>query len=294
MDTTLRQRCFRIVTVLVIICISSASLASESLPNQGHSHKDIPYATHDQSSPALTSLDLYIPAGNDGFPVFIFLHGGTWVLGDKKGGESKVRMINNAGWILASVNYRLSPDVMHPTHAYDVANAIAWISEHISDYQGDPDRIVIMGHSAGAHLAALIATDARYLEKFGKTPGDIKGIIGLDSGAYFLPELFRSEPENIEVFTMAFGDQSKLWNDASPVTHVKQSKLTPPFLLIYAGKREISKQSTFALAAALRDTQTTVQLYHAADKDHVSVERSVGQLEDKTTDVILDFLQQYK
>jgi arylformamidase len=294
MNSGLKLRWLILVSGLIIVCIGSISLASESPSSQSRTYKNIPYATHEQFSPALTSLDLYIPAGDDRFPVLVFLHGGTWVLGDKKGGESKITMANNAGWILASVNYRLSPDVMHPTHAYDVANAISWIFDHISDYQGDPNKIVIMGHSAGAHLASLVATDAQYLEVFDKTPEIIKGVIGLDSGAYFLPELFQSEPENKEVFSMAFGDQPRLWNDASPVTHASHAKSPPPFLLIYAGSRQISEQSTFALAKALRKNQTDIQVYHAVEKDHVSVERSVGQPEDKTTDVILNFLQRHK
>jgi arylformamidase len=93
----------------------------------------------------------------------------------------------STGFVYVAINYRLPPAVHHPTHARDVAKALAWVADNIGRYSGDPERIYAMGHSAGAHLAALVATDESYLKREGYSLKTIKGDILLDVGAYDIP-----------------------------------------------------------------------------------------------------------
>jgi len=256
--------------------------------------KDIPYMEIKDVNPKFTSLDIYTPVIGENYPVIVFIHGGTWSLGDKGSLNYKTIAFTKANFVYVSINYRLSPDIKHPIHASDVAKAITWIYNHISDYGGDPHNIFLLGHSAGGHLAALIATDEHYLKDLGFSTKIIRGVIGLDSAAYHLPTLFESEPENYYLFEMAFGDNPEMWEKASPIYYVEKGKNIPPFLLIYAGDREVSKIVNLAFAQALQIANYQIHLYYASDKDHISVERDLGKLGDNTIEKIFQFIHKYK
>lgn len=256
--------------------------------------KNILYTKIKGVNPNFTSLDIYTPVIGENCPVIVFIHGGTWSLGDKGILNYKTIVFTKANFVYVSINYRLSPDIKHPIHAIDVAKAITWIYKHISDYGGDPQNIFLIGHSAGGHLAALIATDEHYLKDLGFSTKIIRGVIGLDSAAYHLPALIRSEPENYYLFEMAFSDNSDMWEKASPIYYVEKGKSIPPFLLIYAGDREVSKIVNLAFAQALQIANYQIHLYYASDKDHISIERDLGKFGDNTIEKIFQFIHKYK
>ena len=137
--------------------------------------RNLPYATYANVDPNLTSLDVYAPDSGGCHPILVFIHGGGWIGGDKRFVDEKPRAFVRAGYVFASVNYRLSPKVSHPAHVQDVAQAIRKIRDLAPRYGGDPSRIYLVGHSAGAHLAALVATDGRYLEAQGLSLAAIRG-----------------------------------------------------------------------------------------------------------------------
>jgi acetyl esterase/lipase len=220
-------------------------------------------------------LDLFLPKGCPDFPVLVLVHGGGWVAGEKccVGLYSEVgRFFARHGVGAVLPNYRLSSAIpfvagaRHPDHVKDVARAFAWTREHIGRYGGDPDRLYVGGHSAGGHLAALLATDERYLAAEGLGTEDVKGVIAV-SGVYRIPpgkqdytlggtgaKAFRMEqlvplpdlglrrslssldrlaiPVRVDVFGAAFGDDPKLRADASPLAHVRPG--LPPFLILTA------------------------------------------------------------
>src|SRR5262249_54396104 len=121
--------------------------------------KDIPYYTGADAHAAKNKLDLYLPQGHKDFPILFFIHGGPWQRGDKsryvKLGDRFAR--NGIGTVI--ISYRLSPAVKHPEHAKDVARAFAWTHNNIAARGGRADQIFVCGHSAGGHLAALLACD---------------------------------------------------------------------------------------------------------------------------------------
>lgn len=200
------------------------------------------------------SLDIYAPTNAARVPVIIGIHGGGWTSGDKRNAgftENKARWAVARGHVFVSINYRLSPDYVHPAHIDDVAAAVAWVYRNIHQVGGDPERLFVLGHSAGAHLAALVGTDESRLAQYGLPMTIIKGVIPLDTGAYDLVNGDGDAANNF-VFT-AFGTQPAVLRDGSPMTHVAPAKNLPPFLVLNVprpGASEGSAQFAAALAAA--------------------------------------------
>ena len=246
---------------------------------------EVPYARIEGTDPALTSLDIYAPLAASNLPVVIFVHGGGWDSGDKRlQGERKAEWLNAAGYVFVSINYRLSPAVVHPAHVQDVARAIAWAQANIANYGGDPARLFLLGHSAGAQLVALVATDERYLAAEGLPLSAIRGVAGLDGGGYDIPSATASKERNAdERFDVAFGSDPAVWADASPLTHVGPGKGIPPFLLAYGGNRALSRDQADALAAALQAAGVAAQTYHAEDRNHLTLNRDLGKPDDATS-----------
>ena len=196
--------------------------------------RNIPYFTGPAAEPKFHSLDLYLPEGKSNVPVLFFVHGGGWRGGDK----SPERLLNlidlclSRGMGVASVNYRLSPAVKHPAHIQDVARAFAWLHSNAARYGIDAGNIFVAGHSAGGHLAALLALDPKYLEQEGLSPNQIKGVVG-SSGVYDLAEFYEPGvvPSRME---QGFGTDRDILLSASPARKVGTAGSdTPPFLITY-------------------------------------------------------------
>ncbi|KAE8981898.1 hypothetical protein PR003_g15214 [Phytophthora rubi] len=206
--------------------------------------KEVAYVT--ESPHALQVLDIAIPRRippRSKLPTCVFVHGGSWQRGDKSGGlnqdidEAFVR----AGCLGVSVNYRLSPEVQHPEHVKDVAAAVTWLHRNIAKFGGDPDKLLLVGHSAGAHLVMQILADPQYLKAAGmEQPVDtfVKGAVGI-SGVYNIVRLANTSFYGTLVTNPPFGERVEQWRVASigmTVTRVgSSSPLTKmPLLLVNA------------------------------------------------------------
>ncbi len=182
-------------------------------------------------------LDVYQPRrkSTEKRPVVVFIHGGSWNSGSKNIYWFVGRRLAKQGVVAVIINYRLAPNVAVPAMADDAARAVQWTQQHIADYGGDPDRIFVMGHSAGAGLAALLATDNTYFSRLGVATNPIKGAIlddpaGLDMYDY----LKKMAYPNDEQYLIPFGKNPDVWRAVSPMYHV--SKASPPMLLFVGGK----------------------------------------------------------
>ena len=133
-------------------------------------------------------LDLYLPRDKKNFPVLVFVHGGSWRTGDRSQYKALGERLARAGIGVAIPSYRLMPQNPHPAQIEDVAAAFAWVVRNISQHGGDTSRIYLSGHSAGAHLAALLALDEKYLAKFDLARKAIRSVIAM-SGIYNVDEL---------------------------------------------------------------------------------------------------------
>ncbi len=259
--------------------------------------RDIAYATHEGVDPRLTSLDLYLPvdeASDDGHaggrPLIVYVHGGGWRIGDKARVHEKPAHFCGKGFVFASVNYRLSPDVRHPAHVEDVAEAVAWLRAHAQDYGVDPERIVLMGHSAGAHLVALLATDACYLGAFDMSPADLAGVVVLDTASFDLERRARVLGLR-RTIRDAFGRDPEVLRDASPISHVSDGGQYPPMLVVYSSERSEARRESERFVEALRGAGASVELLEAEGKDHAAVNRDVGVSGDPMSDAIDRFLE---
>lgn len=242
------------------------------------------------------SLDLYAPAARAprrGYPILAMVHGGGWTTGDKgnrKVWEAKARHYVARGWIFASLNYRLAPGVAHPTQAEDVAAALAFLHDQAASLGGDPRRLFAMGHSAGAHLVALVATDEAHLRRAGKSPRILSGVVCLDTSAYDIPRSVElSGPGKASLYEVPFGPRRN-WPQASPEVHVAAGKPIPPFFLIHAGRGRASRVVTREFAATLSGAGVSASVLAAPDRDHEGINRCIGTVGDPYTREIDAFL----
>lgn len=205
-------------------------------------------------------LDVHTPARHTsgGAPVVVFWYGGGWTEGDRE----RYRFVGTAlaaeGFVVVLPDYRLYPAVRFPAFIEDGALALRWVRQNIDRYGGDPSRVFVMGHSAGAHLAALLALDRRWLESVGGSPQWIRGLIGL-SGPY---ALVAASPPLQAVFTAPFSPLE--WQ---PVAHA--SRAAPPTLLIHGVDDDIVPiDHSERLAGALREAGAQVELHRYAGGSH--------------------------
>jgi acetyl esterase/lipase len=145
-----------------------------------HRSSDLPYGDN-----ARQRLDVYMPKAAGSHPIVVFFYGGSWTMGKKSQYAFIGAALAPRGYVTVIPDYRLYPEVRFPTFLKDSAQAVAWVRQHARQFGGDPDRIVLMGHSAGAHIAAMLALNSRYLESAGVPPRSIVGLVGL-SGPYAL------------------------------------------------------------------------------------------------------------
>jgi acetyl esterase/lipase len=187
--------------------------------------------------------------------VLIWVHGGDWRGGDKEEiFESMAALATTTGYLLVSVNYRLSPlfsdgstpGVIWPTHGEDVARSVRWVEEHIASYGGDPTRIALMGFSAGAQIVAALGAGPGYLRSAGVDVSRIRCIASLEISLYDLPAYLDTHPEDRPEYANIFGDDPAVWASASATLIARASQPLGPFLVVLRGDAERrARQQTF-------------------------------------------------
>ena len=264
-------------------------LVLSSLPAAAQSQsvtvvRDLDYVAGTEYPDGKDRLDLYVPQGARNAPVILSFHGGALSAGDR-GDETFVgRRFAAAGYVTAVASYRLSPQVAHPAHIEDAAAAFAWVKRNIAKHGGDPDRIVVIGHSAGAYLAMLLVTDARYLAAHKLTPGDIKGVVPV-SGFFWVdkPGVAPDRPKYV------WGSDPKVWAEASPVRYLRAN--LPPVLLIDTdGDESWRQQQNVDFAAALRAAgNKDVSTHKVKGRTHMSVwtEMLDGESEETSSHILV-------
>ena len=205
------------------------------------------YASLPGVEPNLTSLDVYTPPDNGGGcndrPLVVWVHGGGWAGGDKSEFmEDKIPLFNGAGFVLASVNYRLTndelapPSPQYPVHDDDVADAVAWLVEHAARLGADPSEVAVLGHSAGGGITAAITTDERYLGRHGLRLDSIDCAASMDGEGYDITAgATTAPPEWRQTYTNAFGTDPSVWAEASPINHVAAGTGIPDYFIAARG-----------------------------------------------------------
>jgi acetyl esterase/lipase len=310
-------------TVLALLAPDAASAAEDEAPAIQET-LDVHYGDARRQT-----LDVFSPKDERDCPVVLFVHGGAWTLGDKDlfGLYRGVgRFLARHGVTAVCINYRLSPLVKHPEHVKDVARAFAWVRAHAADYGGDPDRILLCGHSAGGHLVSLLASDESYLkdgelkltdadraairgvlsvsgvyrvptqEEFASMVGDMLAGLGQMTGAEGLAAsplgtfLMRNNRE-LNPFRMVFGDDAA-GRAASPLTHVYKGM--PPFLVLYA-EHELPKLDAMAqeFVKAMQDAGAPVECKRIDGCNHNNIVFRLHNADDPTAAALLPFIAKY-
>ena len=258
--------------------------------------KNIPYI----ADPADRSqqLDLRAPPHASKVPVIVMIHGGGWAVGDKDNANcgvtsDKAKFFLRHGMIFATVNYRLSPGAHHPDHVHDIAAAITYLHNHVATYGGNPEQIYLMGHSAGAHLAALVTLDRRYLAQLHTPATCLRGVILLDGAGYDIPveyvQLQQNGPKFLfHWYTNAFTAATNVQRDASPRWQVTPGYL-PPFLMFYTARANAPLQNHH-LAETIRRQGGQAQTILAENKTHMTLNRNIGKADDEVTPIIAAFI----
>jgi len=202
-------------------------------------------------------LDVYTPVDAPAdAPVVVFFYGGSWNTGSRTDYSFVGEALASRGIVAVLADYRLYPQVHYQGFLQDSARAVGWTREHIHKYGGDPNRLYVMGHSAGGYNAAMLALDSNWLAAVGMTPSMLSGWIGLAGPYDFLPV------ENPEVKPVFFFPDSP--SDSQPINHV--SAASPPALLIAAKDDNVvnPQRNTGGMAKRLREHGVSVrELYYA-------------------------------
>jgi arylformamidase len=213
-----------LVWALLGLC-SSIALAASPV----RTVSDVPYGEN-----ARQRFDVYAPPDAKSAPVIFVVHGGAWAIGDKAAGRvvsNKVAHWLPKGYVVISVNYRLLPQTPPIEQARDVARALAMAQERAASWGGDRSRFILMGHSAGAHLVALISAAPSLTQGLGVTPW--LGTVLLDSAALDVVQIMESR--HLRLYDRAFGRLPRAWPQVSP--YHAMSKAPAPILAVCSSQR---------------------------------------------------------
>jgi acetyl esterase/lipase len=258
--------------------------------------RDIPYANPADQRQV---LDVYSPHSAKNLPVVFWIHGGGWQTGDKADVQIKPKAFADKGFVFVSTNYRLLPSVDMATIVRDIAKSIRWVHDHIAEHGGDPNRLFIMGHSAGAQLAALVCTDERYLKAEGLSLAIVKGCVPVDGDTYDVPAIIETAETRRRVHGLPqpkFGHREKFGNDPakhhdfSAVTHVAKDKGIPPFLILHVAEHPDTAAQAHRLGSVLKDAGVPATVFGAKETNHGKINADLGLAADAATKALFDFL----
>jgi acetyl esterase/lipase len=247
--------------------------------------RDVAYLQGANDPEHKDKLDLYLPEGRTNVPVIVSYYGGALTAGDKSEHAFVGQRFAAAGMATVVVNYRLSPGVTHPAHIQDAAASFAWVKRHIADYGGNPDRIFAIGHSAGAYLVALLATDERYLAAHKLSLRDIRGAVPVS--AFYWVERAGVAPDRDK---SVWGTDQKVWVDASPAHHLHGR--VPPMLILYAdGDEDWRRRQNVEVAQAIKEAGgKSVTLAMIQGRTHMSIWDQMGAANDDVAQRIIAFV----
>jgi arylformamidase len=280
----------RLVSTLLLVLVVGPAVSAQDVK------RDIPYVTGGHERQV---LDVYSPTGAKNLPVVFWIHGGGWQTGDKKDVQLKPKVFTEKGFVFVATNYRLLPAVDMGTIIRDIAKSLRWVHDHVGEYGGDPKRLFVMGHSAGAQLAALVCIDDRYLKAEKMSLDNIKGCVPVDGDTYDVPAIIATAEARWKAHQLPpanFGHREKFGNDPekhkdfSAVTHVAKDKHIPPFLVLYvAGHPDVTAQAR-RLENVMKEAGLPLTLFGGRETTHTKINADLGLPEDPATKALFEFL----
>ena len=251
--------------------------------------KDVDYMNDSVYDNGKDLLDIYMPQGKENVPVIVYFHGGALLMGDKSLGEGIGHKITEFGIGLVSVNYRLSPEFQHPTHVNDAAAATAWVIKNIDGYGGNPQKVYVGGHSAGAYLAALLAIDSSLLQIHEIEDSKLAGAV-LISPFLYVEETAKDRIEKDSIYQTIWGNDPKSWILASVKPHILPNR--DNILLIYAdGDDAWRKEQNERFASAMTDVgNLSVFTKEVPNRNHATLLKAILDNDDMIINLLNDFV----
>jgi acetyl esterase/lipase len=272
-------------SLMVIVALTTTTTTAAAQTYSVRVLRDVPYLQGANYAGDKDKLDLYLPEGRTNAPVIVSYYGNQLMGGDKTEDAFIGRRFASAGFVTAVVNYRLSPGVSHPAHVQDAAASFAWVKRRIAEYGGNPERIFVIGFSAGGYLAALLATDGRYLAAHNLSPRDIRGTVPVS--AFYWVERRGVAPDRDK---SVWGTSRDAWIDASPAHHLRAD--APPMLILYADRDEDwRREQNVEVASAMKAAgHPNVEIAMIGDRTHSTIWTRVGDKADETAERIIRFV----
>lgn len=227
------------------------------------------YGSHERQQ-----VDLYMPDNPLGEATLVFyIHGGGWSMGNHRMVDAKPAHFTGQGHVFASAGYRVLPDAPVEQQAADLGAALRAVRAQAEDYGFDPARVVLMGHSAGAHLAALLATDPQYA---GNAFGAIRGVVLIDGGGYDIAlALTMPEMEAPLIYRDVFGTDPARHKALSPLTHVG-GRDAPNWLILHVAERPATTRQADIFSSALIKAGRKANVVPLSDTSHMRINREIG------------------
>lgn len=250
---------------------------SPTLPAGARALRDVSYGNDPRQR-----FDVYLPAQPNDAPIILFVHGGGWANGNKDNPgvvENKAAYGLPKGYILVSTNYRMRPDTAPLDQARDVARALAVVQKRAPEWNGDASRVLLMGHSAGAHLAALVGASSTLWREAGAARP--RGVVSLDSGALDVPLTMKNPPLR-RIYDDAFGKNPADWIGASPYHQLTREAV--PMLFVCSSRRQDACPQGRAMAEKAKSLGVAMEVL-PEDLSHGEVNRELGLPSDYTNAV---------
>ena len=261
-----RRSFFAMLPALLTAC-SGADLLNATVSTDSYRRTEgLAYGTDPRQL-----IDVYQPAAGDSrAPLVVFFYGGSWSSGERGDYRFVGEALASRGIVAMVADYRLSPAVRYPAFVQDSASAVRWAVDHAAQFGADEHRIFVMGHSAGAYNAAMVALDARWLAAVGLAPSRLAGWIGLAGPYDFLPIV---DPQARVAFNWP-----QTPADSQPIVHA--SAASPPALLLAPVLDSVvnPQRSTVAMAARLRASGVQVESELFDGVSHVTLLASMAQV----------------
>jgi arylformamidase len=244
-------------------------------------------------------LDVHAPAGARNLPVVFWIHGGGWQSGDKSMVALKPKAFTDAGLVFVSINHRLLPSADMAAITADVARALGWVHRNIATHGGDPARLLVMGHSSGGQLAALMCTDDRYAKAEGFPLTIIKGCVPVDADTFDIPAIIEVAETRARVHHLpppAYGHRQKFGNDPakhrdfSAVTHVARNKGIPSFLILHVAGHPDTGAQARRLADVLAAAEIPAKVVAGRETTHARINDDIGAAGDPVTTALFAFV----
>ena len=279
-----RSRAVVFLPAIVAGCAPLGVLDAIVPEGEYHRQSNVAYGTEPRQK-----LDIYRPkALSAAAPVVVFFYGGSWKSGDRARYRFVADALTQRGYTVVIPDYRLYPDVRFPGFMNDAARALRWVTDNLTEADGAKSPVFLAGHSAGAHIAALLTVDASYLRMQNLSPQDICGVIGLAGPYTFDPFRYRSTRAVFE----GLADR----DDARPVARI--SGPTPPFLLLHGAEDgTVSPSNTAGFAEKLAEAGATAETVMIPDIGHYRIILAVARPFDDiapVNDKISDFINRHR